>query len=274
MFGQNKTSSKFCDLNGKVAIITGAKQGMGKTHALTLARAGAKVVLADISQEECQLVADEIKKQRGEAIAVKCDVSQKAEVDNLISEALKKFGKIDILVNNAGICPFQPFLEMPEQNFQKVIDVNLKGYFLMAQAAAKEMAKNPPVQSPSGNVADKGAIVNIASIAMGQVGVGFAGLTHYCASKGGIVAMSEAMALELAPIGVRVNCIAPGAIDTPMVASVKQDMKSLEATLAGIPLKRMGRPEEISNAVLFLASDESSYMTGSVMVVDGGWVAG
>ena len=141
MFGSNKTLSKFCDLNGKVAIITGAKQGMGKTHALKLAAAGAKVVLADISKEECQLVADEIIKQRGEALALKCDVSNKTEVDNLVSETLKKFGKIDILVNNAGICPAQPFLEIPEQNFQKVIDVNLKGYFLMAQACAKEMAK-------------------------------------------------------------------------------------------------------------------------------------
>jgi NAD(P)-dependent dehydrogenase (short-subunit alcohol dehydrogenase family) len=128
---------------------------------------------------------------------------------------------------------------------------------------AKEMAKQK-----------SGAIVNIASIAMGQVGVGFQGLTHYCASKGGIVAMAEAMALELAPLGIRVNCIAPGAIDTPMAASVKTDSKTLEAQLAVIPLHRMGKPEEIANAVLFLASDESSYMTGSVVVVDGGWLAG
>lgn len=277
MFGLNKTINKFGDLRGKVAIITGARRGMGRTHAIVLARAGARVVVSDISQEECQLVADEIKKERGQALAVKCDVSLKTEVDNLISETLKKFGKIDILVNNAGICPFQPFLEMSEENFKKVIDVNLKGYFLMAQAAAKEMAKNPLTRSsaeahskPSG----RGSIVNIASIAMGQVGVGFQGLTHYCASKGGIVAMAEAMSLELAPLGIRVNTISPGAIDTPMVASVKQDMKNLESMLAGIPLKRMGKPEEISKAVLFLASDESSYMTGSVMVVDGGWVAG
>jgi len=263
MFGQNKTIKKFCDLSGKVAIITGAKQGMGRTHALTLARAGAKVVLADISQEGCQLVADEIKKEKGEALAVKCDVGQKAEVDNLIQQALKTFGKIDILVNNAGICPFKPFLDMTEDEFKKVIDINLKGYFLCAQACAREMAKQK-----------SGTIVNIASIAMGQVGVGFQGLTHYCASKGGIVAMAEAMSLELAPLGIRVNTISPGAIDTPMVASVKQDMKNLESMLAGVPLKRMGKPEEISNAVLFLASDESSYMTGSVVVIDGGWLAG
>ena len=263
MFGLNKTLPKFCDLKGKVAIITGAAKGMGRADSIKLAGAGAKVVLADLSQQECQLVADEIKKQRGEALAVKCDVSEKSEIDNLILETLKKFRKIDILVNNAGIYPFESFLEMPEQNFQKVIDVNLKGYFLMAQACAKEMVKNK-----------SGAIVNISSIAMGQVGVGFAGLTHYCASKGGIIAMSEAMALELAPFGIRVNCIAPGAIDTPGVSASKMDPKALEGMLSTIPLKRIGKSEEIANAVLFLASDESSYMTGSTMVVDGGWVAG
>lgn len=262
MFGLNRTTNKFCDLNGKVAIVTGAGKGMGRTHALTLAKAGAKVVVSDISLPDCQLVIDEIKKQRGEAIAVKCDISKKSEVDNLIKETLNKFKKIDILVNNAGIFPFEPFLTMSEQNFEKVIDVNLKGYFLCSQAVAKEMAKQK-----------SGSIVNIASVAMGQVGMGFAGLTHYCASKGGIVAMAEAMALELAPLGIRVNTIAPGAIDTPGVSSIKQDSKALEAMLAPIPMKRMGKPEEISNAVLFLASDESSYMTGSVMVVDGGWTA-
>ncbi len=268
MFGINKTIPKFCDLRGKVAIVTGAKQGMGRTHALTLARAGAKVVVADISQEGCQLVVDEIKKERGEALAVKCDISQKAEVNNLIQQTLKAFGKIDILINNAGICPFKPFLEMTEEEFKKVIDVNLKGYFLVAQAAAKEMAKNPSTSS------GRGAIVNIASIAMGQVGIGFQGLTHYCASKGGIVAMAEAMSLELAPLGIRVNTISPGAIDTPMAASIKQDAKTFETFMAKVPLHRMGKPEEISNAVLFLASDESSYMTGSVVVIDGGWLAG
>ena len=263
MFGQNKTSSKFCDLNGKVAIITGAGKGMGEAHSLKLAGAGAKVVLADIFLEDCQKVVDEIKKMGGEAIAVKCDVSKKAEIDNLISEALKKFGKIDILVNNAGIYPFEPFLDMKEENFQKVIDINLKGYFLMSQACAKEMAKQK-----------SGVIVNIASVAMGQVGMGFAGLTHYCASKGGIVAMAEAMTLELAPMGIRVNCIAPGSIDTPGTHTMEMDEKTKEAMLAPIPMHRSGRAEEIANAVLFLASDESSYMTGSVVVVDGGWCAG
>jgi len=263
MFGLNKTLPKFCDLKDKVGVVTGAAKGMGKADSIKLAQAGAKVVVCDIDTAGCQLVVDEIKKMRGEAIAVKCDVSKKVDVDSVVAETLKKFGKIDILVNNAGIFPFEPFLQMPEVNFEKVVDVNLKGCFLMAQACAKEMVKQK-----------SGSIVNITSIAMGQVGVGFAGLAHYCASKGGMVAMSQAMALELAPLGVRVNCIAPGAIDTPGASSTNMDAKAMEAMLAPIPMHRKGKAEEIANAVLFLASNESSYMTGSVMVVDGGWVAG
>jgi len=265
MFGFNRTIPKFCDLRGKVAIITGAKQGMGKAHALKLAAAGAKVVVSDISKEECQLVVDEIKNPptggRGEAIAVKCDISNKVDVDNLIKETLNKFKKIDILVNNAGVFPFKPFLEMTEQDFTKVININLKGYFLCSQAAAKEMAKNSP--------AGKGSIVNIASIAAMQ---GFAGLAHYCASKGGVVAMSKAMALELAPMGIRVNNVDPGAIETPG-ATGGADKQGDQNMVQNVPMKRWGKAEEISNAVLFLASDESSYMTGSTIVVDGGWTA-
>jgi len=260
MFGFNKTLSKFCDLRGKVAIVTGAAKGMGKAHALKLSGAGAKVVLTDVDVPGCEQVVEEIKKNRGEAIAIKCDSSKKAEIDNVIKETLNKFGKIDILVNNAGIFPFEPFLTMSEQNFEKVIDVNLKGYFLMAQACAKEMAKQK-----------SGSIVNIASIA---AMVGFAGLSHYCASKGGIVAMSNAMALELAPLGIRVNTINPGAIDTPGASTTKMTEEQRKAMLAPIPMKRQGNAEEIANAVLFLASEESSYMTGAEIVIDGGWVVG
>ncbi len=263
MFGFNKTMPKFCDLKGKVAIVTGAAKGMGKADSIKLAEAGAKVVVSDIDIAGCQLVVEEIKKLRGEAIAMRCDASKKSDVEVVVAETVKKFGKIDILVNNAGIFPFEPFLTMPEANFEKVIDINLKGYFLMAQACAKEMVKQK-----------SGSIVNISSIAMGQVGVGFAGLTHYCASKGGITAMSEAMALELAPFNIRVNCIAPGAIATPGATNTSMTKEQNDAMLAPIPMKRQGKSEEIANAVLFLASDESSYMTGSVMVVDGGWIAG
>lgn len=266
MFGFNKTLPKFCDLKGKVAIVTGAAKGMGKVHALKLSGAGAKVVVSDISLQECQLVVDEIKKARGEAIAVKCDVSQKTDIDNLIKETLNKFKKIDILVNNAGIYPFKPFLEMQEKDFEKVIDVNLKGYFLMAQACAKQMKNNQP-----DGKGQRGSIINIASVA---AIMGFAGLAHYCASKGGVVAMSKAIALELAPLGIRINNVDPGAIDTPGASNASMTEEQRKLMLAPIPMKRQGSAEEIASAVLFLASEESSYMTGSTMVVDGGWVAG
>ncbi|PIX02993.1 short-chain dehydrogenase [bacterium (Candidatus Gribaldobacteria) CG_4_8_14_3_um_filter_42_11] len=250
------------DLKGKVVIITGARQGMGKADALLFAKNGAKVTVADISQEECQLVVEEIEKSGGEALAVKCDVASEKEVEEMVKKTVDKFGKVDILVNNAGICQFKPFLEMTEEEWKKTLDVNLKGYFLCAKACAKEMIKHK-----------SGAIVNIASVVMGQIGMGMAGLAHYSASKGGIAALTKTLALELAPYNIRVNAIAPGAIDTPMAASAKADQKTLEQTLAVIPLHRMGKPEEIASTVLFLTSDASSYITGSIVVVDGGWLA-
>ena len=250
------------DLKGKVVIITGARRGMGKADALAFAKNGAKVVVADISQEECQLVVDEIKKSGGEGLAVKCDVTNEKEIEEMVKKTIEKFGKVDILVNNAGICQFKPFLELTKEEWQRTLDINLKGYFLCAKATAKEMVKQK-----------SGAIVNIASIVMGQIGKGMAGLAHYSASKGGIAALTKTLALELAPYNIRVNAIAPGAIDTPMVASAKADPKVLEQTLAMIPLHRMGKPEEIANAVLFLSSKASSYITGSIIVVDGGWLA-
>ncbi len=251
------------ELKNKVAIITGARRGMGRTHALSLAGAGAKVVVSDISEEDCQKVVEEIEKNGGEAMAVECDVTQKAEVDELVKKTVEKFGKVDILVNNAGIAEFKPFLEITEEEWDKTLDINLKGYFLCAQAAGKEMAKQK-----------SGVIVNIASVAMGQQGIGFFNLAHYCASKGGIVGMTEALALELAPNNIRVNAVAPGMIETPMMDTVKQDPKMLEGMLAKVPMRRLGKPEEVSNLVLFLASDASSYMTGSTVVIDGGWLSG
>jgi NAD(P)-dependent dehydrogenase (short-subunit alcohol dehydrogenase family) len=251
------------DLKGKVVIVTGARRGMGKSHAIAFAKEGAKVVVSDISLEDCQKVVDEIKKSGGEAMAIKCDVTKKKEVEEMVKKTIEKWGKIDILVNNAGICQFKPFLELAEEEWDRTLDINLKGYFLCAQTVAKAMVKQK-----------SGVIVNIASIAMGQVGTGFLNLAHYCASKGGIVAMTEAMALELAPHGIRVNAVSPGMIETPMIESVKADPKTLEAMLLQVPLRRVGKPEEVSNLVLFLASDKSSYMTGSTVVIDGGWLAG
>ncbi len=249
-------------LKDKVAVVTGARRGMGRTHALALAEAGAKVIVSDISEEDCQKVVEEIKEKGGEAKAVKCDVTKKNEVDNLVEAATSEWGRLDILVNNAGIADFKKFLEMTEEDWDKTIDINLKGYFLCSQAAAKVMADQK-----------SGAIVNIASVAMGQVGVGFANLAHYCASKGGIVAMTEELAGELAEYNIRVNAISPGVIETPMIDPIKEDPEQQKAILARVPMHREGKPEEVSKAVLFLASDDSSYVTGSTLVVDGGWLS-
>jgi 3-oxoacyl-[acyl-carrier protein] reductase len=259
------------DLKGKVVIITGARRGMGKADAISFSKNGAKVVVTDIFQEECQLVVDEIKKNDGEAIALKCDVTSEKETEEMVRNTVDKWGRVDILVNNAGICEFKPFLEMNEEEWKKTLDINLKGYFLCAKACAKEMVKQKsPKDKPMGQA---GAIVNIGSVVMGQIGKGMAGLAHYSASKGGVAALTKTLALELAPHNIRVNAIAPGAIDTPMAAGAKTDPKILEATLSKIPMRRMGRPEEVSNLVLFLASDASSYITGSTVVIDGGWLA-
>ena len=298
------------DLKNKVAIVTGARRGMGRTHALKMAQEGVKVVVSDISEEDCQKVVEEIKKAGGKAMAVKCDVSKKKEVEGLVKKTVDKFGKVDILVNNAGICQFKPFLELTEEEWDRTLDINLKGYFLCAQAVSKEMAKQKsparnasparsdavssgehseaggparnashseaggPARNASHSEAGGGVIINIASVAMGQVGVGFPNIVHYCASKGGIVGMSEALALELAPLGIRVNVISPGMIETPMIDPIKQDPKTMEGLMSRVPLRRFGKPEEVSDLVLFLASEASSYMTGSTVVIDGGWLAG
>ncbi len=250
------------NLQGKIALVTGARRGMGKAHALALAAQGATVVITDVDQSECEFVADEVRVKGGETTCHKLDVSNKADVDRVFDEVIAKYGRLDILVNNAGIYQPKPFLEMTEEEWDRTIDINLKGEFLCAQRAAKEMAKNK-----------WGRIINIASIASGGVGVGIAGGAHYTASKGGIVGMSETLAVELASLGITVNVIGPGAIDTPMVGAANLPKEVVDAMLAGVPMKRMGRPEEVSAAVVFLASEEASYVTGATLYVDGGWLA-
>ncbi len=241
-------------LKDKVAIVTGAKQGIGLGIVISLAKEGCSVVVSDIVQEGCDKVVTELQKHNIKALGVACDVSKKQDVDNLISKAMAEFGKVDILVNNAGIFPFKPFMDLTEEDWDKVIDVNLKGSFLCSQAVSKVML-------PGSKIVD---ISSIASL------VAFDGLTHYCASKGGVNAMVRAMAVELASKKINVNAVAPGAIETPGASGgVTDEMK--QGTIASIPWKRMGKPEDIANAVVFLASEKADYITGQVLVVDGGW---
>ena len=250
------------ELKDKVALVTGARRGMGKTHALALAQQGAKVAVTDIDANECLPVVEEIKSKGGEAVCFKMDVSNAAEVNQVFDEVIKQFGRLDILVNNAGIYQPKPASEITEEDWNKMIDIDLKGVFLCAQRAAKEMAKNK-----------WGRIINIASIASGGVGVGISGGAHYTAAKGGVIGLTETLAVEWAPLGINVNAIGPGAIDTPMVSAAQIPEETMKAMMDGIPLKRIGRPEEVSAMVVFLASEESSYVTGATFYVDGGWLA-
>lgn len=249
------------ELKDKVALVTGARQGMGKAHALALAGQGAKVVVTNKTIEGCQEVVDEIILKGGEAVCFGMDVTNKAEIDNVFDEIIKKYNRLDILVNNAGIFIPKSALEITEEEWDKMLATNLKGQFFCAQRGAKEMAKNK-----------WGRIINIASIASGQVGIGMEWGSHYTASKGGIIGMTETLAIELAPLGINVNVVAPGAIDTPMLRAGAEE-EELKKWLEKIPLKRIGRPEEVSAMVVFLASEEASYVTGATFYVDGGWLA-
>jgi len=250
------------ELTGKVALVTGAQEGMGRADALALARQGATVIVTGRDAAKCKKVVDEIIQAGGTAASYVMDVTDKKQIDAVFDAVIKQFKKLDILVNNAGIFHPKPALEITEEEWTQTIDINLKGYFLCAQRAAKEMAKRK-----------YGRIINIASIASGQVGVGFAGTAHYSASKGGITGMTETMALEWGPLGITVNAIGPGAIDTPMVAGIKSSPEALKTITSRVPLGRMGKPEEIAAAVVFLASDEASYVTGATLFVDGGYLA-
>ena len=236
----------------KTAIVTGAGVGIGKGIAIALAKEGYNVVVSDINQENCQKVAEEVAAIGVKSLAIKCDVSSSTEVEQLFNQTVKEFGTLDVLVNNAGIYPFIPFEKMQESDWDKVMDINLKSIFLCSKEASKIM--------PEG-----GRIINISSIASI---VGFEGLVHYCASKGGVNGMIRALALEMAKKKITVNGVAPGAIQTPGAQSSEEAQKG---TIAAIPLARMGQPEDIADAVAFLASDKASYITGQVIIVDGGW---
>lgn len=250
------------DLTGKVALVTGASSGIGRASALALAMQGAKVVVCARRLEKLEALAAEIKSRGKEALAVQLDVTKQEEITAAVAKTVETFGRLDILLNNAGVAEFASFLEMTEAQWDKTIDTNLKGYFFVAQAAAREMVKNK-----------WGRIIMISSIASAGVGVGFPQIAQYCASKGGVIGLVESMADELAPMGILVNAIGPGVIESEMTEGMLKDPKQAEALLTRAPLKRAGKAEEIAAAVVYLASNEASYTTGATLYIDGGWLA-
>jgi 3-oxoacyl-[acyl-carrier protein] reductase len=240
-------------LTGQTAVITGGAQGLGLAIAQRFVAEGARVVLGDVNLEATQAVAESLG-GADVACAVRCDVTQSAEVDALVQAALDTFGGLDIMVNNAGITRDATMRKMTEDQFDQVIAVHLKGTWNGLRAAAAIMRENK-----------RGAIVNMSSIS-GKVGM--VGQTNYSAAKAGIVGMTKAASKELAYLGVRVNAIQPGLIRSAMTEAMPQ--RIWDSKVAEVPLGRAGEPEEIANVALFLASDLSSYMTGTVLEVTGG----
>jgi glucose 1-dehydrogenase len=250
-------------LVGKVAIVTGAAQGIGRACSARLAREGAAVALCDVNAGVGAEVARAIETGGGSAIYVPCDVSKASDIGGALAATLKTFGRVDVLVNNAGVLDDAPFLELPVAELDRVLGVNLRGAFLMAQAVARQMVKQG--KSPDG--ASAGAIVNMSSI---NEKFGLPDHVAYSVSKGGISQLTRAMAVALAPHGIRVNAVGPGTIDTPILAGVIKDKAFRATVLSRTPLGRFGRPEEIAAIVAWLASEEASYVTGTTLFADGG----
>jgi len=242
-------------LKNKVAIVTGAASGIGQAVADIFIAEGAQVIYSDIADE-----ANHLSLVPGQAEYIKCDVSNRLEVLNLIKAATDKFGRLDIMVNNAGIGTMGSILDLSDEIWDKTLKVNLNGVFYGSQIAAQVMKEK----------GIKGSIINISSI-LGTVGM--AGTVAYCASKGAVVQLTHAAALDLAPLGVRINAVAPGFIATKMTEGVLEDQGFNQMVKANTPLGYVGEAIDIATAVLYLASDEAKYVTGTVLHVDGGWTA-
>jgi NAD(P)-dependent dehydrogenase (short-subunit alcohol dehydrogenase family) len=249
------------NFSGKVALVTGAASGIGQASALAFAENGAQVVVADVNSDGGLQTAHLIEAKGGHALFVPCDVSQSRDVENLISKTIAAFGRLDYAFNNAGIEGEQaPTSDCTEKNWDRVIDINLKGVWLCMKYEIPQILK-------SGG----GSIINCSSVA-GLVG--FSGIPAYTASKHGIIGLTQSAALEYAKSPLRINAICPGVIQTPMIDRFTHGEAKIQQTLSnGEPVGRLGRPEEVAAAALWLASEAASFVTGQALAVDGGWVA-
>jgi NAD(P)-dependent dehydrogenase (short-subunit alcohol dehydrogenase family) len=246
-------------LKGKVALVTGAGRGIGRGIAEVFADEGADVAVNDVTNmQEAEAVADGIRNKGRRAVAVQADVAKRAEVEPMVDKVWKDLGPIDILVNNAGIETIVPFLELTDEQWTRLVDVNLRGAWLCSQVFCRRALAEHR----------KGSIVNIGSIQAAKV---LPGRTHYAPTKLGLEALTRNMSAEMTPQGIRVNCIHPGLIDTPMTSWVMKDPDILPVVLAQISLGRAGQPREIGAVAAFFASDDASYLTGQSVFVDGGW---
>jgi glucose 1-dehydrogenase/3-oxoacyl-[acyl-carrier protein] reductase len=243
-------------LKGKIALVTGAGRGIGRGIAEVFAAEGADVAVNDLVEPDD--VARALRATGRRAVAIKGDVAKRADVEPMIDRVWQELGPVDILVNNAGIETIVPFLELTDEQWTRLVDVNLRGAWLCSQVFCRRAVTE----------ARKGSIVNIGSIQAAKV---LPGRTHYAPTKLGLEALTRNMSAEVTPLGIRVNCIHPGLIDTPMTAWVMKDPALLPGVLAQISLGRAGEPREIGTVAAFLASDEASYLTGQSIFVDGGW---
>jgi 3-oxoacyl-[acyl-carrier protein] reductase len=244
-------------LDGRVAVVTGAGGGLGQGECLSLAAAGAAVACVERDEQSLAAVVDKVRAVGGQALGVTADVADRVAVETMAEQVVHQLGGIDILVNNAAIYPLRPWTEITEEEWDSVLAINLKGYFLCARACRESMAAR-----------GRGRIVNLSSI---TYMIGFKNLLSYVSSKGGVVAFTRALAKEVGPDGITVNSIAPGAFPTDAEKIHPDQEQYNEWILEQQSLKRRGAPEDIGNAVVFLASDAASFITGQTIVVDGGW---
>lgn len=247
-------------LNGKVAIITGAASGIGKATAILFAEHGAKIVVADINKDGGKETVADIQDEGNDAIFVKTDVTVKSDTEQMVEQTIASYGKLDILLNNAGIAMRLPVAELSEEDWHRCLDVNLTGVFLCSKAAIPAMQNN-----------GCGSIINLSSI-YGIVGADVR--AAYVASKGAVTNLTRGMALDYASDNIRVNCICPGFVETPLVAGVVKTPEEYQKLADKHPLRRLAKPKEIAYGALYLASDESAFVTGIALPIDGGYTAG